>query len=511
FSGLFGTGVREVPPKRTATTNLSTLPTVKRSSTNDQLSPVAHKQESTTEENRPIERSASESTSIASISKQTPTGHQNSSILINDDTRLQAYGWSLSSKSQLKLSEINGKVQVNVPVPVYCRPIFNTNDTTQIWCAVGIDLDGSSPIIDENSTSNDPSVDQLNKQLIESYHQMIDEQCLKLSSIVWIAAKSNDTAMITIIDSNKAEKVIDAFTLGNTVVYTMGSVPGPTSNDYTSFENSSWTLFEADTASASDVKITPCTVASLSAGGIRSSTSDMFPMELKASEQVLAELARHPPNADKTACSTKYPTVWLGSGDGWLYIHSAISEHRKTLEKVWLRHAIFSIVHVRGRVFVALSNEKIVVFHRNLDGTWNLNNIHLIVTGKSRESVRCMIGVGETLWCGVANRVYVLHTQTLEVRKQFDVHSRPDHSVQQMTWSGDGVWLSIRLSSTLQLYHAQTYQHLQDVDVQPYVEKMISTEKAGLYFVHISALTIACRRLWIGTGNGIIISVPLTD
>jgi hypothetical protein len=37
------------------------------------------------------------------------------------------------------------------------------------------------------------------------------------------------------------------------------------------------------------------------------------------------------------------------------------------------------------------------------------------------------------------------------------------------------------------------------------------TEKTGLYFIHISALTIACRRLWIGTGNGIIISVPLTD
>lgn len=100
-----------------------------------------------------------------------------------------------------------------------------------------------------------------------------------------------------------------------------------------------------------------------------------------------------------------------------------------------------------------------------------------------------------------------------------------------MTWSSDGVWLSVRLSSTLQLYHARTYHHLQDVDVQPYVEKMIgrqrsafvpdlsmssfdntlATEKAGLYFVHISALTIACRRLWIGTGNGIIISVPLTD
>jgi hypothetical protein len=54
-----------------------------------------------------------------------------------------------------------------------------------------------------------------------------------------------------------------------------------------------------------------------------------------------------------------------------------------------------------------------------------------------------------------------------------------------MTSSGDGVWLSIRLSSALQLYHAQTYQHLQDVDVQPYVEKMI-----GSFFCldHISSI-----------------------
>ena len=36
-------------------------------------------------------------------------------------------------------------------------------------------------------------------------------------------------------------------------------------------------------------------------------------------------------------------------------------------------------------------------------------------------------------------------------------------------------------------------------------------EKTGLYFVHISALTTACRRLWIGTGSGIIISIPLID
>ena len=36
-------------------------------------------------------------------------------------------------------------------------------------------------------------------------------------------------------------------------------------------------------------------------------------------------------------------------------------------------------------------------------------------------------------------------------------------------------------------------------------------DKADLSRVHISALTIACRRLWIGTGNGIVVSVPWKD
>lgn len=101
----------------------------------------------------------------------------------------------------------------------------------QIWCAIGIDLTGSPSPLNDTSVNNETSVDQLNQQLIESFHQMVDEQCLKLSSLVWIAAKSNEKAMITIIDSNKAEKIIDTFTLGNAIVYAMGSVPGKKSKE----------------------------------------------------------------------------------------------------------------------------------------------------------------------------------------------------------------------------------------------------------------------------------------
>lgn len=80
-----------------------------------------------------------------------------------------------------------------------------------------------------------------------------------------------------------------------------------------------------------------------------------------------------------------------------------------------------------------------------------------------------------------------------------------------MAWLGEGVWVSIRLDSTLRLYHAHTYQHLQDVDIEPYVSKMLGTGKLGFSFVRITALLISSNRLWIGTGNGVIISVPLSD
>merc|ERR1712080_437242 len=84
-----------------------------------------------------------------------------------------------------------------------------------------------------------------------------------------------------------------------------------------------------------------------------------------------------------------------------------------------------------------------------------------------------------------------------------------ESQVRQMAWVGDGAWVSIRLDSTLRLYHAHTHEHLQDVDIEPYVSKMLGTGKLGFSFVRITALLVSCTRLWLGTGNGVIISVPL--
>ncbi|CAF1496119.1 unnamed protein product [Rotaria sordida] len=115
FSGLFGSTAKDVSPKRaittTTTTNLSssTGTLLKHSPINDNQIETAR----TTNKNPPSERPINESVVIDPVQKSSST-RQDNSISTDDDNRFQAY------------------VQVNVPIPIYNQPIFNTNDITQV-------------------------------------------------------------------------------------------------------------------------------------------------------------------------------------------------------------------------------------------------------------------------------------------------------------------------------------------------------------------------------------------
>ncbi|XP_073435930.1 C-Jun-amino-terminal kinase-interacting protein 4 isoform X2 [Dendrobates tinctorius] len=205
------------------------------------------------------------------------------------------------------------------------------------------------------------------------------------------------------------------------------------------------------------------------------------------------------------------PTMWLGAQNGHLYVHSSVTQWKKCLLQIKLKDSILSIVHVKGIVLVALADGTLAIFHRGIDGQWDLSNYHLLDFGRPHHSIRCMTVVHEKVWCGYRNKIYIVQPKTMKIEKSFDAHPRKESQVRQLAWVGDGVWVSIRLDSTLRLYHAHTYQHLQDVDIEPYVSKMLGTGKLGFSFVRITALMVSCNRLWVGTGNGVIISIPLTE
>ncbi|XP_071545131.1 C-Jun-amino-terminal kinase-interacting protein 4 isoform X20 [Panulirus ornatus] len=218
--------------------------------------------------------------------------------------------------------------------------------------------------------------------------------------------------------------------------------------------------------------------------------------------------------------SSVLPTMWLGSQSGSIYVHSAVRHWKRCLHSIKLKDSVLAIVHIKGRVLAALADGTVAIFHRQGDGQWDLTNYHLLDLGKPHHSIRCMHVVHNKVWCGYRNKIHVVDPRIMNVEKSFDAHPRKESQVRQMAWIGDGVWVSIRLDSTLRLYHAHTHQHLQDVDIEPYVSKMLGvfpgvtvpgTGKLGFSFVRITALLISSNRLWIGTGNGVIISVPLSE
>ncbi|XP_047215687.1 sperm associated antigen 9a isoform X2 [Girardinichthys multiradiatus] len=209
--------------------------------------------------------------------------------------------------------------------------------------------------------------------------------------------------------------------------------------------------------------------------------------------------------------SSALPTMWLGAQNGCLYVHSSVARWRKCLHAIKLKDSILSVVHVKGRVLVALADGTLAIFHRGAEGQWDLTNYHLLDLGRPHHSIRCMTVVHDKVWCGYRNKIYVIQPKAMRIEKSFDAHPRKESQVRQLAWVGDGIWVSIRLDSTLRLFHAHTYQHLQDVDIEPYVSKMLGTGKLGFSFVRITALVVSCNRLWVGTGNGVIISIPLSE
>ncbi|KAM9456978.1 C-Jun-amino-terminal kinase-interacting protein 3 isoform 3-T3 [Clarias gariepinus] len=228
-------------------------------------------------------------------------------------------------------------------------------------------------------------------------------------------------------------------------------------------------------------------------------------------EEVISAPTGSEEGGDERAGTSAAPTMWLGAQNGWLYVHSAVANWKKCLHSIKLKDSVLSLVHVKGRVLVALADGTLAIFHRAEDGQWDLSNYHLMDLGRPHHSIRCMAVVHDKVWCGYKNKIHVIQPKSMQIEKSFDAHPRRESQVRQLAWIGDGVWVSIRLDSTLRLYHALTHQHLQDVDIEPYVSKMLGTGKLGFSFVRITALLIGGNRLWVGTGNGVIISIPLTE
>ncbi|XP_058270943.1 sperm associated antigen 9a isoform X9 [Hemibagrus wyckioides] len=532
-----------------------------------------------------------------------------------EDGRLAAHGWSLPSKYK----EANGRQaesKMNLPVPVYLRPLDQKDPSMKLWCAAGVNLSGGKPrdtgsgvcfndsgAEGEASRPRKGSQSSLEQQEQESKEQEREVAQVDMSSRVWICTSTQSSTKVIILDSTHPSELLDSFYVCNSHVLCIASVPGVLETDYPAGEEvpqdsearleGSLTGSLASNSShgsegaLSGISAVGCTAEGTGSGAQTGSSGTNELLAELSPVRGRVELSREPsPNEDSVPTaeeateatedeeeppgtdtsqpgiytehvftdplgaqstesstatdkerksgrerdgaaspsseqdqvgdetqrmSSTLPTMWLGAQNGCLYVHSSVARWRKCLHAVKLKDSILNIVHVKGRVLVALADGTLAIFHRGLDSQWDLTNYHLLDLGRPHHSIRCMSVVHDKVWCGYRNKIYIVHPKAMKIEKSFDAHPRKESQVRQLAWVGDGIWVSIRLDSTLRLFHAHTFQHLQDVDIEPYVSKMLGTGKLGFSFVRITALMVSCKRLWVGTGNGVIISIPLSE
>jgi c-Jun-amino-terminal kinase-interacting protein 4 len=67
----------------------------------------------------------------------------------------------------------------------------------------------------------------------------------------------------------------------------------------------------------------------------------------------------------------------------------------------------------------------------------------------------------------------IFETFLINFQSVIEVHPRKENQVRHIVSVRDGIWISIRLDSTLRLYHAKTYQPLQYLDIEPFITRML--------------------------------------
>ena len=79
-----------------------------------------------------------------------------------------------------------------------------------------------------------------------------------------------------------------------------------------------------------------------------------------------------------------------------------------------------------------------------------------------------------------------------------------------MAHAGVGLWLSLKNSSVICLYHTETFRHLQDINIASHVSQVMSEQLRNTpRNIFVTTLMAAKGVLWVGTNVGVTLNIPL--
>ncbi|MGH0133746.1 UNVERIFIED_CONTAM: hypothetical protein FKN15_005261 [Acipenser sinensis] len=159
-------------------------------------------------------------------------------------------------------------------------------------------------------------------------------------------------------------------------------------------------------------------------------------------------------------------TICLGLQDGSILVYGSVDTAAQCL--LTFRNPegcpVLCLKHSGNFLFAGLKDGKVVVYRRKSGGLFILRFVSRGAVGSRVPSVRRLLALEDTVWASCGNRVIVIEGATMNTRS-FEAHQDTAVSVAHMARAGGGVWMAFSEGSSIRLFHTETLEPLQEINI----------------------------------------------
>ncbi|XP_015983766.2 rho guanine nucleotide exchange factor 10-like protein isoform X5 [Rousettus aegyptiacus] len=209
--------------------------------------------------------------------------------------------------------------------------------------------------------------------------------------------------------------------------------------------------------------------------------------------------------ADPSAAA--HPTICLGLQDGSILVYSSVDTGTQCLAAcrspgpqpvLCLRHSPFYL-------FAGLQDGTLAAYARTSgDVPWDLESPPMCLT-VGPGPIRTLLSLEDTVWASCGPRVTVMDATSLQTQQSFEAHQDEAVSVTHMVKAGSGVWMAFSSGSSIRLFHTETLEHLQEINIATRTTFLLPGQK----HLCVTSLLICQGLLWVGTDQGVIVLLPV--
>nr|XP_033777326.1 rho guanine nucleotide exchange factor 10-like protein isoform X2 [Geotrypetes seraphini] len=203
--------------------------------------------------------------------------------------------------------------------------------------------------------------------------------------------------------------------------------------------------------------------------------------------------------------SSARPAVCLGLQNGSIVVYGSVDTGTQCLQtfKTPGCQPVLCLGHSAHFLFAGLQDGVVAGCSQNPGGLWD-SETHLS-TKVGTGPVRTLLVLDDCVWASSGNKMTVLDSTNLKPQHCFEAHQDEEVCVMHMAKAGGGVWMAYSAGSSIRLFHTETLELLQEINIATRSTLLMP----GLKNIRVTTLLICQGLLWVGTEQGLLVTLPV--